>query len=266
MTTPNEGTPAVPGQAQPSIPVTPEQPVSQAAPIAPTAAQPTAEAPATPPQIPAEVQARLEAAEARATELEKQARYHQSRADQEANRVRALAGIQQPQANPLEPYMKQYTDMGIAESDAKVLAQRDYQTDQRFNSLQSSITAQSQIPAIMQQLYGQSPHLFQNPQVQQAMQNALIEAVNSGQPQYVTPEYAFQVGAAEFVRSMNTQPAQVAPPAQPQFRSQFGPVGQFTPPAMPMQTQAQVAPHLQAAAKAEQAAIAQRFNFQPPSR
>lgn len=213
------------------------------------------------PQIPAEVQAQLATLQRERDELEKQARYHQSRADQEANRVRALAGVQ-PQADPVAPYLKPYLDRGIAEEDAKFLAQRDYQTDQRFAALQGSITASQQIPLVMQQVYANAPHLFQNPKIQSAMEASLRQAAANGQAELVNAEYAFNIGAIEYVRGMGQQQQQVAQVQQtPQFASQFGPISGFSQSPTVQPQKAQIPAHIQAAKDAEAQALAARFGF-----
>jgi hypothetical protein len=254
MNQPNEGTPAVPEQASQGTPVTPEQP-AQTPPATPEQA--------SAPQIPAEVQAQLEALQRERDEYQTQARYHQSRADQEANRVRALAGLQQ-QADPLAPYLKQYTDMGVAETDAKLLAQRDYQVDQRFSSLQNSVVANQQIPNVMQQVYAQAPQLFQNPAVATAMQNALAAEAAKGNAQAVNADYAMNIGAIEFFRAMNKPAQPQQQPAQlPQFNSQFGPISGFSQTPMAAQKPG-LDPRIATAAAAEKAAVAQRFGFKQP--
>ncbi len=253
----------MPAQAQPSTPVTPEQPASQSVPLAPNPTEPIAQPSA--PAIPPEVQAQLDAAQARSAELEKQARYHQSRADQFGNQLKAIVGAA-PAQNPLDPFLKTYTDKGINPDDARVLAERDYHIEQRFSQLQNGFVAQNQIPAVMQQVYSQAPQLFQNPAVQQAMQQALADAAAQGDMSRMTPDYALNVGAIEFVRASMLQQQAAPPVQQPQFRSQFGPVGQFSPPPVPQQQTNQPPAHIQQHVANEAQMLKERFNFQPPSK
>jgi hypothetical protein len=264
MDTTNTGTPGAAEQTQTGTQQPAEQSTQQTAQAAQQSTQQAAETTTTTPAIPPEVQAQIDAAQKRVTELEQSARYHQSRADQALNQVRALAGVQQPQ-DPIAPFLKPYTDLGIDEKDARVLAQRDYQTEQRFASLQGSIQAQSQIPTVLRQVYEQNPQLWQYPEVVSAMENSLREAAANGQAQYVHPEYAFNIGAIEYVKALNkAQGSQQQPPPQRmQIPSQFGPVGSFTPQQPQTAQQPQIPPHIQAAIQAEKAMLAQRYNFQP---
>ena len=117
MTTPTDGT--LPNGQEPALTGTPAQAEApqQQAPAAP-------EASPQQPQLPAEIQQRLAEAERnakRVEDLERISRQHQSERDRLAQQVQALAGVQ-PQQDPIAPYLKPYTDMGLEAKDAAVRA------------------------------------------------------------------------------------------------------------------------------------------------
>ncbi len=257
MNTPNEGIPSAEAQVLPNTPPVTGQPA-----VTP----PASAEPAAAPQIPAEVQARIDAAEARANELEKQARYHQSRADQAANQVQALVGNARP-ADPLQPYLErvsQALSLDPNSAEAKYLAQSEMANDQRYQQLSGGLMAQQQVPQVMQQVYATAPHLFQNPTVVSEMQNALNQAAAKGDLANVNPGYARAVGAIAFDAAMYSQPQNTqrqTPPQIPQFNSQFGPISGFSQPPTMTAGKPGVAPHLAQAAQAEADAVRARFNL-----
>jgi len=255
MTPTPDGNPTAPEQAPTSTPATPDQPTALQAPATPA----TPPAPAISP----EAQAQIDAANARAQQLEESVRFHQSRADQTANQLKGVLGVT-PQADPLTPYLKTYTDLGVAEDAARVLAQKDYNTDQRFTTLQGSMQAQGQVPTIMQQVYAQAPQMFANPAVVTKIENALYQAAHGGRPDWVNLDYALDVGAIASFRAAKTGNQQVPPPPQsPQFPSQFGPISGYQPQQPVTSQQPAIPPNVKAAMDAERANVAQRFGFNP---
>lgn len=255
MTTPQEGTPAAPEQALPSTPAAPpEQPT-------PTPQNP--EAPAAP-QIPADFQAQLDAANARAAELEKQARYHQSRADQEANRVRALAGLTPPApTDPLAPYLEKYK--AYEPEVAKTFAEIEFKNDQRYNQLQSAVQMHSQMGQLMDQAFTIAPTYLADPEVTRRVQNTAAQYAKDGIT--LTAEHLAEMAAVahmyvtrERASTNGATPPPIAP--VPQFnRGMFGVGNNFAGQPPVPQNQNAIPAHLKALQQETAATVAARFKL-----
>lgn len=262
-TTPQDGTQVQSGQAQTSTPATTGQPAAE-----PQAATQVAQAT---PQIPAEIQAQLDAANSRAAELEKQSRYHQSRADQIANQLKAVVGVEPPK-NPLAPYVDKLTKAGYDAKDAETFAGLVHEMvtplQQQLQTTQGALQAQRQIPAILQEVYKEVPGLWQNPQAVQAMEQALWAEAAAGNVNNLSPMFAANVGFIEAGRSqyMQQHNPNPSPAPQPQqqlnIRPQFSQVSTFQPQQTLQPAPANQLPaHLKAEQAAALAAVVQRHNL-----
>jgi hypothetical protein len=240
MTTPQEGTHAAPEQAQPSTPATPEQP---AAPQAP-ASLVTPSAPAISPEI----QAQIDAANARAQQFEQQARYHQSRADQTANQLQAVVGAA-PKADPLKPHLDRILSdfPDLDERAAKLMATERLETATRFSQLESNFNSRLQAPQAAEQAlsaaFQTQPSALSDPSIAHFVRQQLTQAAMNGHP--INPNYALDIAFHEMGRRAVI--GQQAPPTQPQVQQPFningftGPQGGFQAPA-PRQMQSTATP------------------------
>ncbi len=246
MSTPQEGA-VTPPQLAANPPAEPVAITPQVVPpvAAPATVPPTADLAALQSQLAEEKTARQRA--------EQQALEHQRAFTQSRQQLSAVLG-QQPQQDPLAPYLKTYSEAGFTGEDAKFLATRDFQTDQRFAALSQSMQAQQQAPLIMQQVHQSAPALFGNAQTVQAMQNALADAAMNGRPDLVSQEYALNIGLQHWARAQLVQTAGTPPvaqfPAPPQAQPWTGgfngPQGGFNPPPPPNNAPKQLSPQQQA--------------------
>lgn len=259
MTDPANATQVTPEQAIQGTQVQPEQGQIQAAPLAPQSTQQPAE-PTTPQQPSvAELQQRLADMEARTKQLDESVRYHQSQASKFQSAAQAALGGQNPnQPDELSRYLKPYLDRGIDKDDAVFLAQRDMQTDQRFNSLQNALVGTQQVPGAISAAIGQNIALQSvGPQIHSYIQGEVAK----GNMEALNPEFIKTIGARFYLDSMQNQKPQAAP-AVPQFNTQFGPLNGYQPQPV-QQTSNQIPEHIRQAQQAERAQVASIFNFQP---
>jgi len=263
MNTTTESTPHSLEQA-PSTPVA-EQAPSQAAPLAQTTAQPNAETTQTTPSLPTEVQSRLAELEARNRQLDESMRYHQSQASKFQQALVGLTGQTPAQQNdPIAPFVEQYTKIGIAETDARVLAQRDYATEQRFQQLQNAVAGQTQVPVAIQQAVAGMPQLQA---VQHQIHADIQQEVARGNMNALNPEYIKTIGARYYLDSLAKHPTgQAAPPNPqsliPQFPSQFGPINGYQTPQVASNPNA-LPPGLEQWRANEAAQINARYGLNP---
>lgn len=213
-----------PGQPQPNTPAAPAATPSQPAnPQAPAPAAPAA--PAQPDAL-TQLQVRVEQAE-------RAARHHQSRADQQAAQLRALTGVQQPQADPLEAKAETYAkQFGIAKDDALVMLRMTQAEmaplSQRNQQLEAMVQGNSRVQSVYQAALEKDPQLFADPRIQQAVFNNLNDLASQGQLQYLDPTYALEYGAGEWARlNRPWDAASTARPAPPAPLPNYRPVGSF---------------------------------------
>ncbi len=205
--------------------------------------QPNTEAATQPaPDRVTELEAKLQQLEAQRSQLEQSARYHQSRADQTLNQLKAVTGVT-PQTDPIVDKASAYAkQVGLAPEDVKsVLTILQGEMSPYMEALkqqQVTLQASAQVSNALQAAYSQIPQLFADPANAKAAQDALQEAAFRN-PEYVTPEYAIAIAKqqwadAHWSQQMSGQPQRVAPaPAVPQYSgnipSFMGPPGGFTP-------------------------------------
>ncbi len=168
--------------------------------------------------------------EKRTQELEQQARYQQSRADQREAQLKAMAGIA-PQVDPLARYVEKYKADGFEDDAAKAMAKIELNSDQRFAQFQQSMQANHQVPVLMNQLTQQYSQLVRFPAALQAAHAALSDAaVNGGfaangitNPVEYAKAIAAQVAANELIFGNGQTPATPPPQWPGNVGSQFAP-------------------------------------------
>lgn len=146
-----------------------------------------------------------------------------------AERERQLQAIigNQPKVDPIAGYTKQAMErFGIDEESAKVIAAVQYENDQRFNALSSSIQARDQVPSIMQRVVAENPGLLNYPSALQVATQSLHEAAATGNLQVMNPDYALniaciEVGKSQFAPQQNGNSHQAQQPVA--FQSFTGP-------------------------------------------
>lgn len=257
MTTNNEaGIPPAVEQAPPGTPpLAQEQSLQQTPP-------PNAEASAAP-QPPADFQAQLDALSKRATDAENSARFHQSRADTEANRVRALAGLQpvnQAPADPLAPYLERYS--AYEPTVAKTFAEIEYKNDQRFNQLQTAVHLSTQMEPLMDAAFAANPELFSDPVVNNRVKQTASQYAKDGVALTADHLAEMAVVAKFYVDRERAKNPAAPPPLQPQFsRGMFGVGNNFagTPP-VPQNGNA-IPAHLKALQQETAAAVQARYKL-----
>lgn len=227
--------PPAPGQATP--PPTPQEqapPNPQATPpVAPSATPPTGTPPPPVVQPNAELVALQKqnlAAQQKITEL------GQQRAELQRQRD-ALIGSQPPapQADPLAPYVKMYTDAGYDEKDARTAAQVQWamgeETRQIARQNLAAIQGSAMVGNVMQEAIGSMPGVFAaNVQIGQNVQRILQADALAGRP--IDKEYALNLALIEDGRarySGQTPPVQQQTPP-PNFNFMSSPQPGFTAP------------------------------------
>ena len=262
MPEPTNGTPVQPEQVLTGTQVAPDNSQQQSEPLAPNPAQQSAEPTQTPPADPAAaIRAEFEQ---RLQQAEQSARYHQSRADQTLNQLRAVTGVT-PESDPLDSYVKNLTSRypELDDKAARILAEDRYSYDQRLNQMQTAFMSQAQLPSVINQVCAGNPALAS---VSQQLYGEIQQEVARGNVNATNPEYIKTIGARLYLDSMSNQrgqaPIQVPQPI-PQFGSQFGPISGYQPQQAPPQ-QNGVPQHLKAYADAEKAEVLRRHNIQPP--
>lgn len=240
--------PANPGTdpAQPQVPTepaTPQQPQASQAPSEPTPA----------PQQPdvADLQRQLAELTRQRETAEQSARYFQSQFD----KVRSAVSPNQPAQDPLAPYIKQYTDAGVDEAQARLLVQNQYAMVQPLiqqnQQLSAALQGSSQVQDVMRQSWTKVPQAFSDPNIAQQVEAELRQTAMQGRP--IDVDYAIDLAAILTQRNAWLKPNGAPPPAAaaPNFTSQFGPASAFN--GMPQRAQAQAAqltPEQQAASDA----------------
>lgn len=176
-------------------------------------AQASQAAPTTQPQSNQEVEAlRKELEQAKA-----HAKHYQSQFDQ--MRQRAQAVTQEPvQQDPLKPYIEKLTARGMHADDARAIAEVQYEMvrplQDQLTRANAAVQGITQVDAAMEKAVADNPNLFRDPRVFQHARNELVMAAQSGQSNYVTPEYAAvcgQMGYVQTFKPWEQQPQQ--PPA-----------------------------------------------------
>lgn len=223
----NQGTLPDAGQAQTSIQPNLETP-------AVPAAQPVAD---TQPQ--ADFVAQLAAAEQRAQQAELSARHFQSLHDRSAQQIQALAGVQPPQANPLDAFAKKIMDRGLTDDMTQARGLAETMNEfiapyaQQAQQAQQAAHGNFLLEDVGNKAWASNPQIFGNPQVAQIVQQQLREDVMRGVN--VSVEYAVALGKqAYFDTVVSPQPNRPAPVQQaPQFGGFNGPSGGFAQPQAP---------------------------------
>jgi len=188
MDTQTTGTPA-PAEQAPSTQQIVEQSKTQVTPPA------TAAAPAAPEYTPEQVaQWRTQAEEADKYKKQYDAllpEYTKSR-----QYIAQQLGVQQPQQqqDPYAELVAMAEKEGFDKDSARAVAKMaDMIAQSRTTSALQQFQYQNagnQLPVILQQAYGQAPQALQNPKVLEAVKAEMVEAINNGQFNLLTPEYA----------------------------------------------------------------------------
>lgn len=215
------------------------------------------------PQIPAEIKAQLDAANARIAELDKQTRYHQSRADQANNQVRALAGLApQTPPDPLAPYLEKYK--AYEPETAKVFAELEYKNDQRYSKLQSAMQMQGQMGTLMDEAFTMAPAYLADPEVNRRVQLTAAEYAKNGE-QLTAAHLAEMAAVAHmYVTRERSNNGNATPPPQPppQFnRGMLGVGSTYAGQAPVAQNPNAIPAHLKALQQSTAAEIQSRYKL-----
>lgn len=209
-----------PGQPPPNTPAAdaaaPNQPANPQAP------------PAAPPVTPEEF-ARLRAENER---LQQGVRHFQSNYDRAQQQLRAMAGVAPTPPDPYAAKIKAFVDKGYGEEDARMLVDlvrsETEPLRQRNAQLEATVQGSSRVSTVFQQAMSQDADLFADPRIQQCVYNHLNALAQQGQLDYLTPDFAIEVGNGEWAK-LNRNKTGQPPPAAPVARPMFGPMS-FTGP------------------------------------
>lgn len=239
MTANEPGTAPATPQAAPSGTAAPAQQPTTPTPATPQATPATQ--PAVKPPTVEELQTQLAEANKKLTQAETSAKHFQSQFDQMRARTQAAIQPAQTPTDPLAPFVKELTDQGYNEQDARVIVNLTNRMvaplQQQLQTAQSTVQGFTQIDAVLEQAVTANPKLFADQRVIQHTRNELIAAARAGQVDYLTPEYAAvcgQMGWAQTFKPWDATPnQQVTTTVPPGVRplSFQGPQPGFTPAA-----------------------------------
>lgn len=188
MTNPEQGT-ASQEQAPQSTPPAPQQ-ASVYTPPEPT--PPVQEAPSgpSPDEIAALRQQAQTAQQYQAQLQQREESYKHLQAEYTRSRqaLAQLAGANgsapQQQQDPLAPYIKDLTDQGYAEKDARAIAGLSYKMiqplQQQFQQTTQSLQSQTMIDATMRAAYSQDPALMSDPNIYASVEATLRQGAMQG--------------------------------------------------------------------------------------
>lgn len=229
MTDPTPGTAPVLAQPGDGTPA-PQQP--QAATPPPVQAQPSVE----------ELKAQL-AEEKKARETaENSTKHFQSEFDK--LRTRAAAVTQEPpQVDPLKAHVDKLVAKGMLEADARAIAEVQYEMmrplQQELQTARSAVQGVTQVDRVLEAAIAAKPKLFADQRVINHARQELLAAAQSGNLDYVNPEYAVVAGRMGYAMAFDPDLAQpTAPqPAQPRSLNFAGPQPGYTPAAQPLKAE-----------------------------
>lgn len=220
METPQPG----PEPVQPQVPTEPAAPQQPIAPQAPS--EPTPQAQPQQPSV-ADLQRQLAELNTRYETADKSAKYFQSQFD----RVRTAVQPNQPQQDPLAPYVKSLTDQGYEEKDARAIASTQYAMMQPLlqqnQQLSAALQGNAMLGDVMRQAWQKAPQAFADPAIAQAVEQELRTYAMQGHR--IDPDMVIDTAAIHHFRSQWMKAGQ--PPAVPQvppnLGSQFGSASPF---------------------------------------
>lgn len=129
------------------------------------------------------------------------ARHWQGQFDKLRQGVQSVAQPQQPQ-DPLAPFVERMTKKGYDQTQARDIAElvNDFVSPlaKELNAARGTIQATTQVEAALQAAFHLEPELMGDPRIFEHARLELQQAALSGDPRYVTPEYAISVGSLAY--------------------------------------------------------------------